>query len=201
MLLSIIVILISSTLCKNETYVIYMGDKEHLNNITTGVDYYFTLGYSLDYDLTFLIYINKSDYSSNPNSFSIEYFIKNDTYNNIYVNYLEHGNLKTKTLSTKNHHIVSADYSMKDEKYVGFKLISSKTIKSPVIEVIKSTGSMISIANIVFFILIAFCLFLCILTLITTKACGNSDEKNAIPVQYAPIQSEIQIAPIQNNSQ
>ena len=200
MLLSIIVILISSALFKNE-YFIYLGSEEHLNNITTGVDYYFTLDSSFSNNLEFLIYINKSDYSSNPNSFSIEYFTKNDTYKDIYVNYLEHGKLKTKKHSTKNHHIVYADYSIKGTKYVGFKLISSKTINSPVIEVVESSGSIISIANIVFFILIAICLFLCIITLVKTKACGSSDEKNAIPVQYAPIQSEIQIAPIQNNSQ
>ena len=201
MLLSIIVILISSALFKNETYFIYTGIEEHLNNITTGVDYYFTLESSFSDNLQFLIYINKSDYSSNPNSFSIEYFTKNDTYNNIYINYLEHGILKTKKLSTKNHHIVYADYSIKGIKYVGFKLISSKTINSPVIEVVESDVSIISIANIVFFVLIAICLLLCIITLVKTKACGSSDEKNAIPVQYAPIQSEIQIAPIQNNSQ
>ena len=85
------------------------------------------------------------------------------------------------------------------KEYVGFRLTSSKNINFPMITIVDTYGATSAIANIIFFIIIAICLFLCILTLIKTKACGSSDDKYAIPAQYAPLQSEIQIAPIQNN--
>ena len=107
----------------------------------------------------------------------------------------------------KDHHLFYAEYSPKNEsakekEYVCFKILSSKDIINPVIRIENFTGGETPlIANIVFFVIISICLVFCIITLIKTKACGNTDDQYVIPANYAPLQAEIQVAPNQNNPQ
>ena len=207
MLFSLIVILISSVFCKNQTYEIYWYSKIKLDNFTTEDNYYFTLDSNYYTKLQIFIYVNKTDYSSNPDCFKIEYFTNDYDYKSIYINYDDHGSLKTKKESYKDHHLVYTEYSPKNEsakekEYVCFKILSSKDIINPVIRIENFTGGETPlIANIVFFVIISICLVFCIITLIKTKACGNSDDKYVIPANYAPLQAEIQVAPNQNNPQ
>ena len=181
MVLFLIILIINSFYSTLE-YDYYMRDRstEEIYNMKTGIHYTID-SHSYGREIEIRFYFPKKDFSSNPNPFTIIYEEMNS-------GYIDKGILKIHQESIKEYYVVYARHSCHSYKYnknscgIIFDIIPNKYISYCVVTINLIDDTSFS-GKLFYFGIIVFCIFISIITILKTKACGDCSEKPYNPDQ------------------